>query len=199
MFYSIKGFKYGAKMYNILKKELINDEEILWSGQGDSKKLFTTGDAFMIPFSLMWGGFAFFWETSVLMMDAPLLFKIWGIPFVLIGLYMIFGRFFYKKLKKEKTLYAITNKRIFIIETLIKLNITSEFIKNLPAINKSVNKKGIGNIIFGTGSFGVGMYANSGLDVFGNIRNGIPIGFYDIPNVESVYKKIIELKNNEEK
>ena len=44
-------------------------------------------------------------------MDAPLLFKIWGIPFVLAGLYFVFGRFIVEGKRLSRTVYAITNKK----------------------------------------------------------------------------------------
>ncbi len=55
----------------------------------------------MIPFSIMWAGFALFWEFMVLMTDAPFFFKLWGIPFVLVGLYMLIGRFVVDAMQKE--------------------------------------------------------------------------------------------------
>ncbi len=62
----------------------------------------------MIPFSLLWCGFAIFWEVSVLSTDGPLIFKLWGIPFVIVGLYMAVGRFFIDAKQRAKMYYGVT-------------------------------------------------------------------------------------------
>jgi len=53
----------------------------------------------MIPFSLMWGGFLVLFgefQGRELQGGALVLSILWGVPFVLVGLYMIVGRFFYE-------------------------------------------------------------------------------------------------------
>lgn len=91
---------------------LMPGEYVLWTGMPQNGKLLTKGDIFLIPFSLLWGGFAIFWETTVLLTDSPLVFKLFGIPFVLVGLYIMFGRFIYASYLNKRTYYAVTDRRL---------------------------------------------------------------------------------------
>jgi hypothetical protein len=75
----------------IISAELALGENLLWSGRPPDGLRLTGRDLFMIPFSIMWGGFAIAWESLVVLKGAPLLFRLWGIPFVLIGLYIMSG------------------------------------------------------------------------------------------------------------
>jgi hypothetical protein len=105
----------------ILREELLPSERILWSGQPDTSVIFSSSDMFQIPFSLMWGGFAIFWEYTAITQTtatsnigvSELIFPLFGIPFVIIGLYIMFGRFFYKTFKKKRT-YLENDVRHFI-------------------------------------------------------------------------------------
>jgi hypothetical protein len=78
-------------------------ERLLWVGQPDPRVRFTGADAFLVPFSILWGGFAVVWEIMAITRSESPLFVIWGIPFVLLGLYFIFGRFIVKKRRKVAT------------------------------------------------------------------------------------------------
>jgi hypothetical protein len=87
-----------------IQPELTSGESLLWAGQPNSGVIFHKEDLFLIPFSLLWGGFAIFWEGAVAGYwgssgtrsgHAWVFGMIWGIPFVLIGQYMIWGRFLY--------------------------------------------------------------------------------------------------------
>jgi len=102
----------------MVQRELDSGEKLLWAGMPKQGTIFRGMDVFMIPFSLLWGGFAIFWEYMVLAMapqaqDTPegfaIIFPLFGIPFVIIGLYMIFGRFIYDSKKRSKTFYGLTN------------------------------------------------------------------------------------------
>src|SRR3954471_6987431 len=77
-------------------------ERLLWVGAPDPAVRFTAADGFLVPFSLMWGGFAIFWEAAAFAGGTPFFFKLWGIPFVLVGVYFIAGRFVVKARRKRQ-------------------------------------------------------------------------------------------------
>src|SRR4051812_45211669 len=93
---------------SMIRQQLGSREKLLWYGQPRQGIVFRASDVLFIPFSLIWGGFALFWETSVLVAGAPFFFAFWGIPFVLAGLYMIFGRFFVEARMRQHTSYGVT-------------------------------------------------------------------------------------------
>ena len=99
----------------VISAELGPSERIVWSGKPGRGIRLRGADVFAIPFSLMWCGFAVFWETMAVMGRAPLFFALWGIPFVAIGLYIVFGRFFVDAMVRSKTFYGVTSERILII------------------------------------------------------------------------------------
>ncbi len=90
-------------------------ETLLWEG-APSDKLFLlrASDAFLIPFSLLWGGFALIWNVGVWVMGAPILFNLFGLPFLLIGVYIVIGRFFHDQFHRRHTVYALSTKRAWI-------------------------------------------------------------------------------------
>ena len=73
---------------------LLKGEKIIWWGQPAQGLLFTSRDWLLVPFSFMFAGFSVFWEASVLAgTNSPTFMKLWGVPFLLIGLYLVVGRF----------------------------------------------------------------------------------------------------------
>ena len=76
-----------------------------WSGQPKQGLLLRGGDALLIPFSLMWGGIAFFWNATVWFglgepgrgAGQPMdwFFRLWGLPFLVVGLFIFAGRFWH--------------------------------------------------------------------------------------------------------
>ena len=120
-------------------------EQVLWQGKPEKFSLLEKQDWFMIPFSIMWCGFAVFWEATVIMANAPLMFKIWGIPFVCLGLYLVAGRFIHKRHVLRNTDYVITNRKI-IRRAVGKIDFLER--TSLPAMQVESRDDGSGTIRF---------------------------------------------------
>ena len=135
-----------------INTQLSAGERVLWSGQPRQGVIIRGADALMIPFSLLWGSFAIFWELSVINSNAPAFFALFGIPFVLVGIYLIIGRFFFEARHRARTYYAVTNERILIISGLSCRKVQSLDLRTLSDLSLSEGKGNEGTITFGSGS-----------------------------------------------
>ena len=133
----------------VLGAELGPGERLVWSGRPQQGLMLRPSDALFIPFSLMWGGFAFFWEYSVLNSKAPVFMALWGIPFVLVGIYLIVGRFFVDAQQRTKTWYGITDERALIVSGLFSKQVKSLPLATLTELTLSERADGSGTITFG--------------------------------------------------
>ena len=129
-----------------LARTLERGERLLWWGMPSQGVLFRKNDRMLIPFSIMWTGFAVFWETSVVTSDGPVLFKLWGIPFVLIGMYILLGRFIHDAWRRRQIVYAVTSKRV-LIATPSKMQ--SIELSSCNSIQFEETKAGKGTLVFG--------------------------------------------------
>jgi hypothetical protein len=173
----------------IIQSELESRETLLWVGQPQQGVKLRGSDIFLIPFSLIWGGGAFFWEYSVIQGDAPLYFLLFGVPFVVIGLYLIIGRFFFDAKQREKTFYGLSNERIIIITGLFRKQIKSLSLRTLADISISESSNGIGSITFGGSNSSASMFESTswpGMEQYMGTR------FSFISNAKQIYHKIVE-------
>jgi len=153
-------------MLNRLQPYLMPGERILWSGQPKQGIVLSGRDTVLIPFSLMWGGFAIFWNAMVWSFpnmgggDPGWFFKLWGLPFLIAGLYFIAGRFFHDAHIRKKLVYGVSNQRILILRG---SKITSLDINRLPRLELTEHRDGTGSVIFEASNFGpwAGMYGFS--------------------------------------
>jgi hypothetical protein len=128
---------------------LLDGERIIWTGAPANGLLFTARDWLLIPFSLLWGGFAIFWESGVAQKGVPLFFLLWGVPFVLIGLFLIIGRFFADAWLRGRTRYALTNRRILIERGGAFPKFTALHLDTMPATQFAPGAAGRGTLRFG--------------------------------------------------
>jgi hypothetical protein len=160
-------------------------ERLLWSGRPDPEVRFAPIDAFLVPFSVMWGGFAVVWEVTVLASGAGPFFVLWGIPFVLMGLYFMVGRFVYKQRRKRQTAYGLTNTR-----AIVAVGVSSMSDTPITDASTSIKRSRDGthvSITFGArsgwGPWGPS-YGNTGMEFFEWGRTAV--AFYDVAQPEAV-------------
>jgi len=173
-----------------LQKYLESGERLVWTGQPRKGLIFRSFDAFMIPFSALWLGFAIFWTYTALRGGAPFFFAAFGLIFVGVGLVLLFGRFYLDARMRANTFYAITDRRVLILSGMKRINLTTLNIKNLDVIEYSERADGSGSIYFG---------GKGPMSLVGSSMNWYP-GVKIIPMLDQiaearvVYMKLMEMQ-----
>jgi hypothetical protein len=132
-----------------LNDHLDHGERLLWSGQPRGGVRLCMEDVFLIPFSILWCGFVIFWEASAIGGGAPIFFMVWGVPFILVGLYLVVGRFFVDALSRSHTFYGVTDERILIAGGIFMRQIKSLQLRTLTDLSLTERGDGSGTIKFG--------------------------------------------------
>jgi len=186
------------ELYQKFKDDLISGENILWSGRPGLSILSSKGIIFIILFGIFWLGFSLFWVITAYLGSGMLLFPLFGLPFVIIGIFLVFGLPVYIRSKKKNTFYAITDKRIIIITSKRgNKDVQTTFIKDIKGINKIVKRNGVGTIVFGNNLALAYIGVNSGMIGYGGnygpyYGEMCPV-FYDIVDAEQVYKIVNDI------
>ena len=176
-----------------IRAHLLPGENLLWSGRPDPAVTFSAPDVFLVPFSLIWAGFALFWELGVIVSGAPPLFVLWGIPFVVMGLYFVFGRFIVKKRRKLRTAYGVTDRRAIVVVG--DSEVAEAPIRDQPLAFTRSRDGRHGSVEFGAQAPGWGRsyYGNTGLEFFGRWSRswgGPAVAFYDVDDFETLRRAI---------
>jgi hypothetical protein len=133
-----------------LRARLEPGERILWQGTPNRRAFVLRGPIFLIPFSFAWLAFAIFWTVSAAASGAPFFFWIWGSGFVLIGIYVAFGRFFVADLEARKSRYVVTDRRIAMRTGAFSAEYQELNLDDLPSAQLVEGRNGVGTIYFGS-------------------------------------------------
>jgi hypothetical protein len=185
-----------------IQPELLSGESIYWAGMPNPRRIFHSDDWALIPFSLLWGGFAIFWEASVLgclnfgskssAHSAPSFFVLWGIPFVLFGQYMIWGRFIVDGWLKRRTFYAVTNRRVLLFQEGWKPKRRLIFLESLPEISREGTTTGTLWLGPKLPTFGSRSSRLRGMSRF-YVGDSVPV-LADIADADGVERLILDLR-----
>jgi hypothetical protein len=181
-----KGFKSTTEV-------LPSDETIVWNGAPRAGLLLRKEDALLIPFSLLWCGFALFWESAVLATPAPFFFRLWGLPFVLIGLYTVAGRFFVEAFVRARTTYVVTERAAYINYTGPFSSVKRYAGSALGTLEYQPAANGEGTIRFSAAASPFSR--NGGFSYINPIQNDAFIG---VANARDVYNLILKTTRSAE-
>jgi hypothetical protein len=133
-----------------LRFELSQGERLLWSGRPRTGVVFRPTDIFEIPFSIFWTGFSVFWISVAAAGGGA--FALFGVPFLVIGFYMLVGRFVIDAKQRARTLYGVTNQRVIIKSGLFSRSVKSINLRTLSDLTMTEKKNGGGTITLGPAS-----------------------------------------------
>jgi transcriptional regulator with XRE-family HTH domain len=162
----------------IFKKYLNYGEQIKWSGK---PKYLSSITSFPIKiFGLFFLGFAIFW--TIMTFEVMIGMSFFGIPFIIIGAFLVFGNKFKKFTSQRQKYYAVTSERIIIITVSSQEEKVDVGLDRLTNVVLSPGLNGTNTIVFYTrNSYGV--YSSHPY-------------FYNIENGQQVVDLINKLKSN---
>jgi hypothetical protein len=168
-----------------LRAALGNDVRFEWTGRPVQGFYLRTVDALLIPFTGLWLAFAIFWETLASAAGGPVFMRLWGIPFVLMGLYIFAGRFVVDAYLRGRTAYGVANGQAYIVRGGILPRVATFALASTAPIELSLRGDGSGTIGFGARP----SYRN-GFEIFnvGSMRE-----FVGIRDAAAVYRIVTEL------
>jgi len=182
--------------YMAVQSDLLPGETVLWAGQPNPSVIFHREDFLLVPFSLLWGGFALFWEGGVAgffsndgRSGRPWNFGlVFGAAFVIMGQYFIWGRFLHVAWEKRRTHYAVTNRRVIVVQETVRRKVASAYIDSVATLTKQDDRDGIGSLFFAQQQ---PLFSRTrGMGMWNLMAVGDTPEFRDIDDVDTVYRLI---------
>lgn len=146
----------------ILRRELMPGERLLWSGRPDPSRLRAIFGIWF--FAVPWTAFALFWEAMALLpwmasSHTPLgiqwsfgiVFPLFGLPFIGIGLGMLWMPFKVRR-KAAETIYGLTDRRMLRVTAGTKRESASVLISQMGPIDVTADADGYGTLRIQTGT-----------------------------------------------
>ncbi len=163
----------------MITQELNTGETIIWADKPVCGSLFVKSFAIYL-FAIPWTAFSLFWMYGA--SRGSFAFSLFGVPFLLVGLYLFCTPFINKNAEK-RTIYIITNQRAIIYKYGRKIKVKSFLPEQMVNIERCQRKNGTGDIIF----FNKVTYDSDG------DRRTTKVGFIGVRDV----KRVEEILNNE--
>ena len=168
------------------RDRLLPGERVVWSGRPARGVMFTARDIFLVPFSIVWVGFAIFWTVAVAAARAPVPMLLFGLALVAFGSTLMGGRFWLDAWLRAGTRYALTDRRVLITRPRPFGDFTAVALDRLPDARLAERRDGSGTIQFGQSA---SMFAGAGFGIWVSALDPTP-RFAAIPEARRVFDLI---------
>ena len=152
----------SPELDSILRRELLPGERLLWSASPSPHKL---RGAFLIwGFAIPWTAFALFWEAMALLpwmasshtpsgitWSFGIIFPLFGLPFIGIGLSMLWMPFKAQR-KAAKTIYGLTDRRVLRVSAGARRESASVLFSQMGPYDVTADAQGYGSLRIQTGT-----------------------------------------------
>ncbi len=99
------------------------DEKLLWQGAPATGIKLSGNSLVLSVFGVFFLGFALFWMGMAASMGTgsvvDIFFPLFGLPFVLVGLWLVAGHLFFDAYKRKHARYALTSRRAIIARSMM--------------------------------------------------------------------------------
>lgn len=131
-----------------IETKLRPGERLLWAGQPDPGALFQATDIVIMPLNL------FRLVLAVVLIAVSIvagsgIFVVFGVAALLISVYAVGGRIVVLGLARKRTYYAVTDRRVVIVTTLMGEKVQSLPLDELAMVDLAPGSDGKGTIRFG--------------------------------------------------
>ena len=167
-------------------------EVIIWQGRPEKGVVWSDLLSFDTLFGLFFGGFALAWiviavsnvaRTSSAMVH---LFPLFGVPFLLVGLYLAFGRLLWDEYKRRCTYYSLSNRSAYVACTCFGIR-QLERHPILPQHIVTLEDNTPGSVLFKKAK-------QRDSDFAGLTDGSIPVGFLRINDARAVYRMVRDIQ-----
>lgn len=176
----------------IITSHLLPGERLLWAGRPKQGLLLRGEDAFLIPFSLVWSLPVLSRLSSGAVLSNPIDFF-----FLVIGLYLLLGRFIVDAWLRSRTYYGVTDRHVVILRLSTASEMTSVSLRTLSNVKLTLRWGGKGTIELGRPrkSSIFGPRASRAFP-FPGAHEYLPPAFEAIPNAREVYDLIVRTQQH---
>lgn len=140
-----------------MQKELLPGERVLWAGRPLGGLRFDTKSWYETAFGVVFFSFSVFWIIGAANQSGALSnmrwesisFTLFGVPFALIGFYLVIGKYVFDILARARTEYAVTSQRVIMRTAYFGSSTRSIDYRKYPNIILKENSDNSGAIVFG--------------------------------------------------